>query len=406
MSMAPAPATPGTIPPAPQDPQALRIVVRPGDSLLGSLPLWLLCRQQGLPVLLQEAPRAAHPVEQANEPAAEQAPLTAEVILGGCAIRHLPSILEALHEAWPQAQVWPASRTLRTRAREAVLGLVRRCAHQLQSSLAPLGRLLATRPCGRPFTRHWKPRRKAVSRPCPPCPFCWACITCSAQCTARPCRRCCGRRQVLNGSSCLRSGRAGAGTWPSPGPFRHRNRIMILIVCGSPRPAGQTSRVLDLVEHALRQRGQQVQRVSLRSLALPLLGQGGEDPPSVQSWRQAVRSASALVIGSPEYHGSLGGGLKNMLDHLDFPLVAGKPAALVAAAGSARGGLATLAAMRHILRALHVPAIVEQLAVCPSDRDPVSGEWSAGLLEQAEGLVAGLLRQLPATLQARASAVS
>jgi len=181
---------------------------------------------------------------------------------------------------------------------------------------------------------------------------------------------------------------------------------MILIVCGSPRPAGQTSRVLDLVEQALRRRGQQVQRISLRCAALPLPGMGGEEAPAVLAWRQAVRSASALVIGSPEYHGSLGGGLKNMLDHLDFPIVAGKPAALVAASGSPRGGMATLAAMRHILRALHVPAIVEQLAVCPSDRDPASGEWSAGLLEQAEGLVAGLLRQLPSSMETRASAVS
>ncbi|HEY3536939.1 MAG TPA: NAD(P)H-dependent oxidoreductase [Trinickia sp.] len=168
---------------------------------------------------------------------------------------------------------------------------------------------------------------------------------------------------------------------------------MILLVCGSPRPQGQTSQALRLLEARFQQSGHLTQRVCVGTFDLPIYGLGNGGAAGVRAWRQAVDSASALAIGSPEYHGSFSAGLKNLLDHLDSALVAGKPAALVAASGSPRGGMATLAAMRHVLRSLHVPAIVEQLAVCPQDRDASSGRWSNELLMQADCVAAGLLRQ-------------
>lgn len=169
---------------------------------------------------------------------------------------------------------------------------------------------------------------------------------------------------------------------------------MILVVCGSPRSEGQTSRALHLLEERFQQSGHPTKRVCVGTFDLPIYGLGDGGAADLHAWRQAVDSASAFAIGSPEYHGSFSAGLKNLLDHLDSPLVAGKPAALVAASGSPRGGMATLAAMRHVLRSLHVPAIVEQLAVCPQDRDATSGRWSHELLAQADCVAAGLLRQI------------
>jgi len=135
MSMTAPRTTPGGAPPAFT---ALQIVVRPGDSLLWSLPLWLLCRQRGLPVQLLDTPQPADAAaRKVQDPG--WAHLPAEVRLGGTAISHLSSILEALHEAWPQAQVWPANLVLRTRAREAMLGLVRRCAPLARPVLRPPG---------------------------------------------------------------------------------------------------------------------------------------------------------------------------------------------------------------------------------------------------------------------------
>lgn len=127
---------------------------------------------------------------------------------------------------------------------------------------------------------------------------------------------------------------------------------------------------------------------------LPIYGRDNGTSSDFGTWLEAAESARALVIWSPEYHGSFSAGLKNPLDHLERPIVAGKPAALVAASGSPRGGMATLSALRHVLRSLHVPAIVEELAVCPQDREPQSGRWSDDLLKRADTVVAGLLRQI------------
>ncbi|MGF7192195.1 NAD(P)H-dependent FMN reductase [Robbsia andropogonis] len=86
--------------------------------------------------------------------------------------------------------------------------------------------------------------------------------------------------------------------------------------------------------------------------------------------------------------------MKNLLDHLDTALAASKSSALVVASGSPRGRMATLSGVRHVLRALHVRAIIGQIAVCPQDRDPQSGQWLESLLIQAYLLVAVPLRQL------------
>jgi len=66
--------------------------------------------------------------------------------------------------------------------------------------------------------------------------------------------------------------------------------------------------------------------------------------------------------------------MKNLLDHLDTALAVSKSAALVVASGSPRGRMTTLSGVRHVLRALHVRAIIGH-AVCPQDRDPQSGQW-------------------------------
>lgn len=168
---------------------------------------------------------------------------------------------------------------------------------------------------------------------------------------------------------------------------------MILIVCGSPRAEGQTNQALHLIEHRLKQLGCETRFVHVWQLHLPTYGLNQEPPTNLSTWLQAVQSASALVFGSPEYHGSFSGGLKNLLDYLDYTHVAGKPTALVAASGSPRGGLSTLSAMRHVLRSLHVPVIVEQLAVCPHDKDP-QNNWTPELLKQVNIVAAGLHKQL------------
>lgn len=169
---------------------------------------------------------------------------------------------------------------------------------------------------------------------------------------------------------------------------------MILLVCGSPRPDGLTSQALDLVQQLLIERGCKIRRLGVHDLDLPLYGVQACAARQTTAWRHAVQEATALVIGSPEYHGSFSGSLKNLLDHLDIGLIEGKPAAMLVATGSPRSGTGTLSALRTVLRNLHVPVIVEQMAVSPHDREQGSQTWTPCARSYCVSMVTALLEEI------------
>ena len=68
---------------------------------------------------------------------------------------------------------------------------------------------------------------------------------------------------------------------------------------------------------------------------------GDHTPESVVAFREAVASADALVVATPEYNGSVTGVLKNAIDWASRPrgsgALDGKPAAVVSVSPSPRG---------------------------------------------------------------------
>lgn len=71
-----------------------------------------------------------------------------------------------------------------------------------------------------------------------------------------------------------------------------------------------------------------------------------------------VRRADALVIGSPGYHGSISGLVKNVLDYLEEladderPYLDGRPVGCIATAQGWQGAVNSLVALRQIVHAL------------------------------------------------------
>ena len=80
-------------------------------------------------------------------------------------------------------------------------------------------------------------------------------------------------------------------------------------------------------------------------------------PPEAVAWADAIRSADALIIVSPEYNWSIPGGLKNAIDWVsrmkDQPFK-DKPAALQSAAGGILGGSRMQYHLRMSLTSLDV----------------------------------------------------
>lgn len=86
-------------------------------------------------------------------------------------------------------------------------------------------------------------------------------------------------------------------------------------------------------------------------------------PADVDRLRRAVGTAHGILLGSPEYHGSISGVLKNAMDLLSIDDFEGKMVGLVGVAGGSQGATGTLAHMRTICRHLHAWVVPWQVSI-------------------------------------------
>ncbi|KAK9810324.1 hypothetical protein WJX72_008682 [[Myrmecia] bisecta] len=83
----------------------------------------------------------------------------------------------------------------------------------------------------------------------------------------------------------------------------------------------------------------------------------------VKQLREKLQGAKGIILGTPEYHNSFSGVLKNALDLTGFAEFEGKVVGLVAVSGGAMGGLQALQGLRDICRALHAWVVPAQAGV-------------------------------------------
>jgi len=90
-------------------------------------------------------------------------------------------------------------------------------------------------------------------------------------------------------------------------------------------------------------------------------------PAAVETLREAVRSADAVLIATPEYNSSIPGQLKNALDWISRPAgrsaLNGKPAAVVGASTGMFGAVWAQAELRKVLGAMGGRVIEAELPV-------------------------------------------
>ena len=94
--------------------------------------------------------------------------------------------------------------------------------------------------------------------------------------------------------------------------------LKLLGVCGSMREGSYSRRALKVVLEAAAARGAETSLLDLRTTVLPMYN---PDEPAtdaaghVRRATEAVGWADAFVLGSPDYHGSMSGAIKNFLDY-------------------------------------------------------------------------------------------
>jgi chromate reductase len=122
-------------------------------------------------------------------------------------------------------------------------------------------------------------------------------------------------------------------------------------------------------------------------------------PAVVEELREAVRSADAVLIATPEYNHSIPGQLKNALDWVSRPAgrsaLNGKPAAVVGVSTGMFGAVWAQAELRKVLGALGGRVVEAELPVARAKELFVDGhlELSPQQSEQLEEILAELVAQ-------------
>ena len=140
--------------------------------------------------------------------------------------------------------------------------------------------------------------------------------------------------------------------------------VKVVAIGGSLRSGSSTYQALQQAADRLTALGAEVTLLDLRTMNLPFCD-GGDDYsnyPDVNRLQNAVKAADAIVLASPEYHGSVSGVLKNALDLMGFEEMAGKVTGLISVLGGQANSNA-LNDLRLIMRWVNAWVIPEQIGI-------------------------------------------
>lgn len=142
-------------------------------------------------------------------------------------------------------------------------------------------------------------------------------------------------------------------------------------VVGSLREQSVTRIALERTLEAVAARGGDVELLDLRAYELPVYDADRRDAGEAPAFRADVRALDAILLGTPVYHGSFSGPLKNALDYCGFEEFENTTVGLLAVAGG-RFPLPALDHLRGVLRALDAWVLPYQAAV-PNSQKAVAG---------------------------------
>lgn len=148
-------------------------------------------------------------------------------------------------------------------------------------------------------------------------------------------------------------------------PVYDENTVRVVAINGSLRPDSYTGKLLETALIGATELGATTQLISLQDYNLPFCdGRKNADyPPSVHELRNILKSAHGILLGTPEYHGSMSGVLKNALDLMGFEQFEGKIVGLVGVAGGGLGAINALNALRMVGRSLRAWVLPQQVSL-------------------------------------------
>ena len=185
----------------------------------------------------------------------------------------------------------------------------------------------------------------------------------------------------------------------------------ILAFAGSLREHSLNKRVLQTAIKGAESAGAEVTEIDLRDYPMAIYNadehqQNGFDENAAR-FQQILSEHDGLLIASPEYNGSVPGGLKNAIDWASrksdkFGMVEvfkGKYAAIMTASPGAFGGIRCLAHLRGVLTIMFVNVLPVEIAVTfaakkfEGDAAEMKDEKTKMILENLGAQLTGMLRK-------------
>jgi NAD(P)H-dependent FMN reductase len=170
--------------------------------------------------------------------------------------------------------------------------------------------------------------------------------------------------------------------------------IRVVVINGSIRPGNYTTMASQLVVDELRKQTDPPVRVDVVNPAewdLPF--PGAAPRPSTKSLQELVGAATAVVLVTPEYHGSFSSVMKLVIENLGFPSVlAGKPVALLGVAAGTIGAIKSLEHLRSVCA--HIGALVLPVPISIPNIQKVFDKEGRVLDPNAEALIRSVVANL------------
>lgn len=142
-------------------------------------------------------------------------------------------------------------------------------------------------------------------------------------------------------------------------PATHSDAPFIVGLGGTFRPKSSTELVVQSILNEAEKLGARVKMFDGQALEFPIYGPDTDNrPEKIKTYLDAIRRADAIVLGSPGYHGTVSGLIKNALDYIedlsrdDPPYLGGKAVGCAATGFGWQGANAALTTLRQVAHAL------------------------------------------------------
>ena len=142
--------------------------------------------------------------------------------------------------------------------------------------------------------------------------------------------------------------------------------MKIIIIIGTARIGRQSQKAGQYLQSEFEKSGVEAEIIDLAVSPLPIMEEritrNPNVPPIAKEISEKLRRADAIVLVSPEYHGSFSGVLKNALDYFG-PEFAKKAIGVVTASAGKMGGINASVQLQHVILSMGAYPLPQKLIV-------------------------------------------